>query len=751
MQKKLKWFLLPITGILLTTWIAVALQNRKVDDNALRNAGKSNNTEDWLTHGLNYQETRYSLLKQIDATNVSRLGLAFTYEIGPGGGNQEATPLVANGVLYSITQWSVAYAVDIRTGKELWRFDPQIDRPTIQPRICCGNVVRGVALYDGKVYIPVLDGRLIALDAAKGTEVWSVQTTPPTEPYTVTMAPRVAKGKVFIGNAGAEYPVRGYVTAYDAQTGKQVWRFYTVPGDPAKGFESKAMEDAAKTWGGEWWKIGGGGGTVWDGMTYDPDTNFIMFGTGNAGPWPSDVRQSRGKDNLYTASVVALNADTGDYKWHYQFVPEDSWDFDSVQQLTLADLRINGQNRKVVMQANKNGFFYVLDRTNGKVISASPFAQVNWASEIDLKTGRPMTRPEAFYGKDQAVQIFPGPGGAHNWSPMSFNPTTNLMYIPTSANSSSTYRLPENFTYNPRGQNMGVQFGGGGGGRGGGGARGGAGAPGAPGAPPAPGAATGGILDPGAAAGAGFAVPTGPPPGSTVAPALPSVGPVDKDGKFYTGSWLIAIDPRTQTEKWRVASSSGSIGGGTLTTAGNLVFQVMNNGRLFAYKADTGVKVFETATNQTGNMGPPITFMVDNKQYIAVAGGAGPRGQGGGAGRGGAGRGGAPGAPPAGAPPVAGAPPALGAATADAQRGAPAAPPAAPTTPPVLPRLYVYALDGKAENPTPAPPPPAAPGAGAPGGFAPPPGGGPGGAPATPPPPPGTLVTPPPAAGGRGR
>jgi quinohemoprotein ethanol dehydrogenase len=347
---------------------------------------------------------------------------------------------------------------------------------------------------------------------------------------------------------------------------------------------------------------------------------------------------------------------------------------------------------------------------------------VNWASEIDLRTGRPMTRPEAFYGKDLAVQIFPGPGGAHNWSPMSFNPVTSLMYIPTSANSSSTYRLPATFTYNPNGQNMGVQFGGGGGGRGAGAGAGGAGARGGAAAPPAAGGVPP-ILDPGAAAGAGFAVPTGPPPGSTVGPTLPSVGPVDKDGKFYTGSWLIAIDPTTQREKWRVASSSGSIGGGTLTTAGNLVFQVQNNGRLWAFRADTGEKLHELATNQTGNMGPPITFMVDNKQYIAVAGGAGPRGGGGGGG--GAGRGGpAPGAQ---------------------------APPAAPAPPPVYPRLYVYALDAKAENPTPAPPaaPAAGAGRGGPGGAA--PAGAPGAAAPAPPTPPGTLITAPPAPAGRGR
>ncbi len=685
-KRNLKWLFLPVTGILLTTWVAVGLQNRKVDDNALKNAGSKSNTDDWLTYGLNQQEQRYSLLKQIDATNVNRLGLAWTYEIGPGGGNQEGTPLVSNGVLYSITNWSITFAVDLRTGKELWRYDPKVDRDTTHP--CCGVVNRGLGIYNGKILVPVLDGRMVALDAATGTELWSVQTTPPGSDYTVTMAPRIAKGKVIIGNAGAEFPVRGYVTAYDIETGKQAWRFYTVPGDPKLGFENKAMEAAAKTWSGEWYKYGGGG-TVWDGMAYDPDLNLIYFGTGNGGPWPSDFRQSKGLDNLYVCSVVALNADTGEYKWHYQFVPEDSWDFDSVQQLTLADLRINGQNRKVIMQANKNGFFYVLDRTNGKVISAAPFAQVNWASEIDVQTGRPQVRPEAHYGKDQPVQIFPGPGGAHNWAPMAFNPTTNLMYIPTSASSSSTYRLPDSYTYTPGRTNMGVAFGGGGGGRGGG--RGGpGGAPGGP--PPQP---PGGIADPGAAAGAGFAVPTGAPAGSPDALVLPSVGPTDKDGKFYTGSWLVAIDPTTQKEKWRVASTSGSIGGGALTTAGNLVFQVQNNGHLLAYRADTGEKLLDLATNQTGNMGPPITFVVDNKQYIAVAGGAGPRG-GGGAG-GGGGRGG-PGGP---------------AAAGGGQRGGATAG-SAPT--PVLPRLYVYMLDGKAENPTPAPPAAPAGGFGGPGG-----------------------------------
>jgi quinohemoprotein ethanol dehydrogenase len=716
--RKLRRILLPITGVLLTSWIAVSLQQaRKIDDAALKNAGKSN-INDWLTYGLNQQEQRYSLLKQIDDTNVGRLGLAWTYEIGLGGGNQEATPLVSNGVLYSITNWSITFAVDARSGKQLWRYDPMVDR-AIQPRVCCGIVNRGLGIYEGKILVPVLDGRMVALDINTGKEIWSVQTTPAGEDYSVTMAPRIAKGKVIIGNAGSEYPVRGYVTAYDIATGKQVWRFYTVPGDPKKGFENKAMEAAAKTWGGEWYKYGGGG-TVWDGMAYDPDLNLVYFGTGNGGPWPSDFRQSKGLDNLYVCSVVAVNADTGEYKWHYQFVPEDSWDFDSVQQLTLADLRINNQTRRVIMQANKNGFFYVLDRTNGKVISAEPFAQVNWATSIDLKTGRPNIRPEAHYTKDSAVQIFPGPGGAHNWAPMAFNPTTNLMYIPISANSSSSYRLPESYAYEPGRTNMGVAFGGGFGGPPPGGARGGPGAPGAPAA--APGAATGGIAEPGAAAGAGFAIPAAPP--APAGPVLPSVGPVDKDGKFYTQNWLVAIDPSTQKEKWRV-QGGGSIGGGALTTAGNLVFQVQNNGHLLAYRADTGEKLLDVATNQTGNMGPPITFMIDNKQYVAIAGGAGPRGGFGvGAGAGAGARGPANAAPPlpATAPPAA----------------------AAPTPPPVYPRLYAYVLDGKAENPTPIPPP--APAGGFPGGFGPPPAGGPGapGAPVAPP-------APAPARGGRGQ
>ena len=607
----------PIAGILVTTWIAIGQQNRRVDENALKNAGKSN-TEDWLMYGLNYQEQRYSLLKQIDATNVGRLGLAWTYEIGPGGGNQEATPLVYNGVLYSITNWSITFAVDVRTGKELWRYDPNVDRAVTQPKICCGIVNRGIGIYQDKVYVPVIDGRLVALDIATGKEVWSVQTTPLDEDYSVTMAPRIAKGKVIIGNAGAEYPVRGYVTAYDAETGKQVWRFYTVPGDPAERLREQSHGSRGQDLGRRVvqvrrWRNGLGRHDL---RSRIPTSSTSVPATAARGHRSSVSR--RGLDNLYVCSVVALNADTGEYKWHYQFVPEDSWDFDSVQQLTLADIRINGQNRKVIMQANKNGFFYVLDRLTGKVISASPFAQVNWASEIDLKTGRPMIRPEAFYSKDQAVQIFPGPGGAHNWAPMAFNPTTNLMYIPTSANSSSTYRLPDTFTYQAGRTNMGIHS-------------------------VAVAAVAGAdrevrrLLQIRPRQQAGIRSPEPQlVPGSRFRQVLhreptprrhcrASV-PWTRTASSTRAAGSSRSIPSTQKEKWRV-QGGGSIGGGALTTAGNLVFQTTNNGRLLAYKADTGEKLFDIATNQTGGMGPPITFMVDNKQYVAVAGGSGPRGQ----------------------------------------------------------------------------------------------------------------------------
>jgi quinohemoprotein ethanol dehydrogenase len=681
-------------GIVLIAWVAAAQQAKRTDDAALKNAGK---TDEWLTYGLNQYEQRYSTLKQIDATNVSKLGLAWSYDVGSGGGGQEATPLFYNGTLYGITNWSIVFAVDAHTGKEKWRWDPEVNQDKVRSKICCGIVNRGVALYEGKIIAPVIDGRLEALDADTGKVVWEARVAYPQDQYTITMAPRIAKGKVIVGVSGAEYPVRGFFDGYDAKTGQRAWRFYTVPGDPSKPFENEAMKKAAATWEGDFWKLGGGG-TVWDGVAYDPDADLIYVGTGNGGPWPEPLRHSKGKDNLYVASIVAVRPDTGELKWYYQIAPGDSWDYDSVQQLMLADLTINGRQRKVIMQANKGGFFYVLDRITGEFISGEPWVQLNWAKGLDPKTGRPIVNPEARYGKDP-VSIFPGPGGAHNWAPMAFNPATGLVYIPTSASTfGSSYAVDvDSFVYRPGANNIGVNFGGfgGGGGRGG---------------PPGPGGA-----GPGAPAGAGARGAATPPPAPVSPPAIgpvreapaAAVTPAGGQPGFGAGSnWLVAWDPTTQKERWR-QPGGGSIGGGALSTASNLVFQVLPDGRLMGYSADKGEKLFEVQTGQRGGMGPPITYMLDGKQYITLMGG-----QGGGQPPQGA-RGGPPAAPAA--------PGTQGAATqaAVAQAGAaggqtgPGAPgPGAPGPgaagpggfggfggPVVPPRMLTFVLDGKAPLP----------------------------------------------------
>lgn len=438
-------------------------QARKVDDSVLRNAGKTG--EEWLSYGMTPGETRYSPLNQINPGNVSRLGLAWSYDVGPGGGNQEATPLEWNGVIYGITNWSIVFAVDARTGKEKWRWDPEVNQPAVRSKICCGVVNRGLAIYQGKIIAPVVDGRLQALDAETGKPVWEARVAYPQDNYSITMAPRIAKGKVIVGVSGSEYPVRGMFAAYDANTGQFAWRFYTVPGDPSKPFENPALKKAAETWAGDWWKLGGGG-SVWDGVAYDPEADLVYVGTGNGGPWPEELRKSKGKDNLYVCSVLAVKPDTGELKWYFQMVPGDSWDFDSVQQLMLADITVKGRPRKVIMQANKDGFYYVLDRVTGQFITGQPYAQVTWAKGLNEETGRPIVNPEARYGTD-SITLAPGPGGAHNWSPMSFNPATGLVYIPTSSNSSSTFALDPSFTYKPGQSNTGLLRAGRGGGGGG--------------------------------------------------------------------------------------------------------------------------------------------------------------------------------------------------------------------------------------------------------------------------------------------
>ena len=575
--RKVMVLLLAVLGLIFATWIAAGQQARRVDDLALRNAGRTG--EEWLTYGLTPGETRYSPLKQIDTSNVSRLGLAWTYDVGTGGGNQEATPLFWNGTLYGITNWSIVFAVDARTGKERWRWDPEVNQVTVRPKICCGIVNRGLAIYQGKIIAPVIDGRLEALDAETGKPIWEARVAYPQDNYTITMAPRMAKGKVIIGVSGAEFPVRGFFAAYDAHTGQLAWRFYTIPGDPSKPFENPALKKAAETWSGEWWKLGGGG-TVWDGMAYDPEADLIYLGTGNGGPWPEQLRQSKGKDNLFVCSILAVKPDNGELKWYYQPVPGDSWDYDSVQGFILADLTINGRQRKVLMQANKDGFYYVLDRLTGAFISAQPFALVTWAKGIDPETGRPIINPEAHYDQNkESIILAPGPGGAHNWSPMSFNPATGLVYIPTSTNSTSTFALDTNFTYKPGERNLGIIRGN---------------------------------------RGTGLGVEPPPQPAPTH-PSPPAVGPVPPEGQR---GMLVAWDPVTQKERWRTPGGGG-IGGGTVTSAGNLVFQVIPDGRFVAYNANKGEKLLEIQSGLRGGMGPPITYMLDGKQYVSFLGGLG--------------------------------------------------------------------------------------------------------------------------------
>jgi len=512
----------------------------------------------WLSYGRNQSETRYSTLKQIDATNARRLGLAWSYVMGAGGGNQEGTPLMWNNTLYGITTWSVVFALDARTGQELWRWDPGINQPVTRPAICCGNVNRGIAIYNGMIIAPGIDGRLFALDARTGKKIWETQIVDTKELFTLTMAPRIAGGKVIIGASGGDKPTRGNFVALDAQTGKLAWRFYTVPGDPSKPFENEAMRAAAKTWGPDFYK-NGGGGAVWDGFAYDPEANLVYVGTGNPMPWVQNFRTPQGLDNLYTCSILAVDLTTGQLKWHYQAVPNDTWDYDNVQHLMLLDLTINGRARKVITQAAKNGFFYVIDRLTGEFISGEPFVKVSWALGIS-KQGRPIINPKAFYDQKDPIAILPTSGGGHNWSPMSYNPATGLVYIPSFY---TTFPLQAQAEYKP--------------------------------------GTTGYIR----------------PRGDTRL-VEPAYGP---DPPAGARGGLQAWDPANQKLRWNV-EGGGGIGGGTTTTAGNLVFQVINDGRFRAISADKGEVLYEVRTNRTG-MAPPITYEVDGKQYVAFAGGLG--------------------------------------------------------------------------------------------------------------------------------
>ena len=533
----------------------IKISSGKVDDAFVR--ANARTTRDWPSHGLDYAETRFSRLTQVNVDNVKALGLVWAYDLESQRG-VEATPLVVDGVMYVTASWSVVHAIDVRSGKRLWAFDPDVPREAGY-RGCCDVVNRGVAVYKGRVYVATYDGRLVALDAVSGRVIWTKDTIiDRSRSYTITGAPRVYKDKVIIGNGGAEYGVRGYVTAYDAATGAQRWRWFIVPGDPSQPFEDASMARAAKTWdpAGKYWEAGGGG-TAWDSMTFDPDLNLMYIGTGNGSPWARSKRSPAGGDNLYLASIVALNPDTGTYVWHYQETPGDNWDFTSSQPMILADLKLDGAARKVILHAPKNGFFFVIDRTSGKFISAKNFVEgVNWATGYD-KNGRPIETPEARV-VDRPREIIPSAYGAHNWHPMSFNPLTGLVYLPVQ---NIPVNLMDNQNWKFRGNTPGEPHGG---------------------------------------LGWNLAMYANVEP--------PKSKPFGR---------LVAWDPVNQKEAWRVEHVS-PWNGGTLTTAGNLVFQGTADGRFVAYNATSGEKLWESATG-TGVVAGPITYVVDGRQYVSVA------------------------------------------------------------------------------------------------------------------------------------
>jgi len=516
----------------------------------------------WLSTGRTWDEQRHSPLSQINTGNVAQLALAWHADLDTNRG-QEASPLVIDGVLYVSTAWSKVLAFEAATGKPLWRYDPEVPGEW-GGRGCCDVVNRGVAAWGGNLYLGSYDGRLIALDARTGKPVWETNTIDRDQPYSITGAPRVVNGKVLIGNGGAELGVRGYISAYDAVDGKLLWRWYTVPGNPADGFENPQMEMAAQTWKGEWWTLGGGG-TVWDSMAYDPTLNLLYVGVGNGSPWNQAYRSPGGGDNLFLSSIVALNPDDGSYVWHYQTSPGETWDYTATQHIIVADLPLqDGQPRRVVMQAPKNGFFYVLDAATGKLLSAKNFTRVSWATHVDLETGRPAETLDARYdrtGKPAIVE--PSAQGAHSWHPMSYSPATRLVYLPMVETSMAMTTDPD---YKPR--HMAGNTG------------------------------------------------TGRTP--------PDIyEQLQSDAPRQSSAYLVAWDPVAQREVWRSARR-GRVGSGVLSTAGGLVFQGSADGEFAAYRDTDGKKLW-SADPQTGVVAAPVSYEVDGQQYIAQLAGYGTR------------------------------------------------------------------------------------------------------------------------------
>jgi quinohemoprotein ethanol dehydrogenase len=561
-----------LAGVSLGSWVAAATllgssvpmlaahaaAAGTVDREALL-AAAGNRTE-WLTNGRTYDEQRFSPLGQINTGNVKNLGLAWFADLDTARG-QEATPLVIDGTIYITTAWSKVKAYDAVSGKLRWEYDPKVPGTAVL-RACCDVVNRGLAAWGERLFLGTLDGRLVALDRRSGKPLWSKLTGDASWPSGITGAPRVIDGRVIVGNIGAEMGVRGYVAAFDSKDGRQLWRFYTVPDRPGAN-TAPHLQRAEATWHGEWWKLGGGG-AVWDSMAYDPKLDLLYVGVGNGSPWNQSYRSPGGGDNLYIDSIIALRPSSGEYVWHYQTTPGDTWDFDATQHMILADLEIGGRTRGVLMQASKNGFFYVLDRATGQLISAANFVAVNWAKGVDLHSGRPIENPDARIDQTgKPFVVLPGPGGAHSWQPTAYDPKTGLVYIPATQ-AGFPYVPDAHWKQTPQGFNTGIDF---------------------------------------------------------AAAAMPADPKVRAGVMAATKGALIAWDPVAQKERWRV-DLKGPWNGGVLATGGGLVFQGNSAQEFAAYDAASGAKLWSSGV-QTGIIAPPITYSIAGEQYVAVLAGWG--------------------------------------------------------------------------------------------------------------------------------
>jgi len=532
----------------------------------------------WLTSGRDFGKTHYSPLELINQQNVGKLGFAWQYETGTVRG-MEATPVVIDDVMYVTGVAGRVYALDAASGKLLWQFEPQVDFRHARSA-CCDIVNRGLAVWKGKVYVAAFDGVLYALNATDGKVLWQVATIEDhTRAYSSTGAPQVAGKVVVIGNGGAEFDSRGYVSGYDLDTGKMVWRFFTVPGDPARPFESKALEMAAKTWKGNDWKLGNGG-NAWDAISYDPELNLVYFGTANGAPWALGSRSPGGGDNLFIASIVAVNADTGEYAWHYQTTPGERWDYDATPHIMLASLKLNGQDRKVLMQASKNGFFYVIDRKSGELLSADKFVDVTWAKGVDMKTGRPIEDPAvANYSETKATLVFPSAVGAHNFNPMSLSAKTGLVYLPTVHGGMMLAESSRKAPYLPGRGNARVQV--------------------------------------------GFSIQLAAP--QSLPPILrPLADPefLKTQPNVEMSAALKAWDPVARKVVWSVPATSFMDHGGVLSTAGGLVVQGGLDGKLRVY-SDIDGRLLKEIEVGTAMIAAPNTYTVNGVQYIAIIAGSG--------------------------------------------------------------------------------------------------------------------------------